>query len=251
MAPAGYGSRVEGVHAVAAAAAAGRVEQLWVEERRRGRSDVEAVIASIGSDRVSSVRDVRPHAETDAPQGLVAECSPIRPVSLESLASDQSALIVLDHIEDPHNVGAIARSALAAGITGLVLSSRRSAPLSAVAFKSAAGALERMPVAVVGSIPEALSRAKSLGVWVVGLDADGESTLFGLELFTEPVAVVVGAEGHGLSALTRKRCDVVVSIPMVGQTESLNASVSAALASFEIMRVRGGQRSTPQTNTPG
>ena len=183
MAPAGYGSRVEGVHAVAAAAAAGRVEQLWVEERRRGRSDVEAVIASIGSDRVSIVSDVRPHAESDVPQGLVAECHPILPVSLDSLAGDQSALIVLDHVEDPHNVGAVARSALAAGITGLVVSSRRSAPLGAVAFKAAAGALERLPVAVVGSIPEALSRTKSLGVWVVGLDADGESTLFGLELF--------------------------------------------------------------------
>ena len=251
MAPAGYGGRVEGVHAVAAAASAGRVRQLWVEERRRGRSDVEALIASVGSDRVSVVSDVRTHAETDVPQGLVAECSPILPVSLESLASDQSALIVLDHVEDPHNVGAIARSVLAAGITGLVVSSRRSAPLGAAAFKAAAGALERLPVAVVGSIPEALSRAKSLGVWVVGLDADGESNLFGLELFTEPVAVVVGAEGQGLSALTRKRCDVVVSIPMAGQTESLNASVSAALASFEIMRVRGAQHPTPPPNTPG
>ncbi len=251
MAPAGYGSRVEGVHAVAAAAAAGRVEQLWVEKRRRGRSDVEALIASIGSDRVSLVSDVRLHAETDVPQGLVAECSPILPVSLESLASDRAALIVLDHIEDPHNVGAVARSALAAGITGLVVSSRRSAPLGAVAFKAAAGALERLPVAVVGSIPEARSRVKSLGVWVVGLDADGDSTLFGLEIFTEPVAVVVGAEGKGLSALTSKRCDVVVSIPMVGQTESLNASVSAALASFEIMRVRAGQHPPPSPNTPG
>ncbi|MGB8360324.1 MAG: TrmH family RNA methyltransferase, partial [Acidimicrobiia bacterium] len=112
------------------------------------------------------------------------------------------------------------------------------APLSAAAFKSAAGALERLPVALVGSIPEALNRLKKLDVWIVGLDTTGDQELFGLELLTEPVTVVVGAEGTGLAELTRKRCDAVVSIPMARGSESLNASVSAALASFEIMRVR-------------
>jgi len=243
MAHAGYGSRVEGIHAVRAAADAGRVERLWVEERRRNRPDVRELIHVVGGDRVSVVRDVRPHAESEVPQGLVAECRPILPVSLEELAGPGAAVIVLDHIEDPQNVGAVVRSALAAGMTGLILSSRRAAPLTAAAFKAAAGALEQMPVAVVSSIPEALSRMKTLGVWVVGLDSEGESELFGLDLLTEPVAAVIGAEGAGLAELTRKRCDVVVSIPMTGMTESLNASVSAALVSFEIMRVRNA--STP------
>ena len=238
MAPAGYGNRVEGIHAVAAAVEAGRVEKLYVERSRRVRSGVSPIVAALDEGAVAVVDDIRSLAETAAPQGLVAECRPIRPVTLESLAGPDTAILVLDHIEDPHNVGAVARSALAAGIHGLVISERRSAPLSAVAFKAAAGALERLPVAIVGSIPEALSRLKGLGVWTVGLDSAGEQSLFGLELLTEPVAVVVGAEGEGLSRLAAKRCDVVASIPMAGRAESLNASVSGALAAFEIMRVR-------------
>ncbi len=121
----------------------------------------------------------------------------------------------------------------------MVLSANRQAPLSAAAFKAAAGALERVPVTIVGSIPEALSRLKKAGVWIVGLHADADESLFGLDLLTEPVAMVIGAEGAGLSVLTAKRCDVLVGIPMTGATESLNASVSAALACFEVMRVRG------------
>jgi 23S rRNA (guanosine2251-2'-O)-methyltransferase len=240
MAAAGYGRSVEGVHAVAAALAAGRVEKLFVEKGRRGR--MGALLEALDGPSVDFVDDVRPMAETDAPQGVVARCRPIQPVTLESLAGDQAAILVLDHVEDPHNVGAAARSALAAGIDGLVVSARRAAPLSATSFKSAAGALERLPVAIVSSIPESLARLKVHGVWILGLDSEADQSLFGLDLLTEPVAVVVGAEGAGLAELTRKRCDVLVSIPMAEGTESLNASVSAALASFEIMRVRTSHR---------
>ena len=238
MAPAGYGHRVEGLHAVAAAAEAGRVKRLYVDRSRETRADVLAIIDLVGKSKLSLVDDLRRDAHTDAPQGVAAECVPISPVTLESLSSPMAALLVFDHIEDPHNVGALARSALAAGITGLVMSSRRAAPLSSVAFKAAVGALEKMPVAIVGSIPEALSRLKDLDVWSVGLDADADKSLFELQLLTEPVAVVLGAEGGGLSHLTAKRCDVLASIPMTGKTESLNVSVSGALAAFEIMRVR-------------
>lgn len=245
MAPSGFGNRVEGLHAIEAAAAAGRVLRLYVESRRRGRAEVEALITLVGEDRVSMVDDVRPQAETETPQGLVAECRPILPVPVDELVVEKAAVVVLDHIEDPHNVGAIARSAAASGMTGLLVASRRAAPLSAVAFKAAAGALERLPVAVVGSIPEALSRLKDHGLWVVGLDTAGTTELFGLELLTEPVAMVVGAEGAGLSRLTMARCDLVVSIPMADESESLNASVSAALAGFEIMRVRRGAPELP------
>jgi 23S rRNA (guanosine2251-2'-O)-methyltransferase len=238
MAPAGYGSRVEGVHAVAAAASAGRVRRLWVEQSRLHRLEVQSIVDRVEPDFVSMLADVRSMAETESPQGLVADCSPIIPVPLDRLTGAGAALVVLDHVEDPHNLGAIARSASAAGMTGMVMSSKRQAPLAASAFKAAAGALETMPVAVVGSIPEALSRLKHGGVWVVGLDASAEAPLFGLEILTEPVAIVVGGEGAGLSVLAAKRCDVVVSIPMADHTESLNASVSAALACFEVLRVR-------------
>ncbi|MET0566600.1 MAG: RNA methyltransferase [Acidimicrobiia bacterium] len=238
MAPAGYGNRVEGLHSVEAAAASGRVRKLWVEEKRLGRAEIADIVQAVGREKTAPVRDVRPMAETEAPQGLVADCDPIMPISIHELGVPKAAVVVLDHVEDPHNVGAIARSALAAGMTGMVVSSRRAAPLSATAFKAAAGALETLPVSIVGSVPEGLSRLKDRGVWIVGLEAGSTRSLFGLDLLTEPVAVVVGAEGAGLSVLSAKRCDVLASIPMAAGFESLNASVSAALACFEIMRVR-------------
>jgi 23S rRNA (guanosine2251-2'-O)-methyltransferase len=238
MAPAGYGNRVEGLHAVLSAARSGRVERLIVERGREGRPQVREIIEAVAPVTPTLVDDVRPMAGTEAPQGVVAECRPIQAVPLEALRQGTDAVIVLDHVEDPQNVGAIARSAAAAGIGGLVVSARRAAPLSAAAFKAAAGALESLPVSVVGSIPEALSRLKGLGMWVVGLDQSATEELFGHPLLTEPVAVVVGAEGVGLARLTLERCDLTVSIPMASSTESLNASVSAALAAFEIMRVR-------------
>ncbi|MGD2102594.1 MAG: TrmH family RNA methyltransferase [Acidimicrobiia bacterium] len=236
MARVGYGDRVEGVHAVAAAVAAGRVRKLYVERRRL--SNLSGVVSMVDDSIVRLVDDVREMAQTDAPQGIVADCRPILAVDLATLATEDAAIITLDHLEDPHNVGAVARSAAAAGMTGLVVSSRRSAPLSAAAFKTAAGAMENLPIAGVGSIPEALRRLQADGVWVVGLDSRGDQDLFDLDLLTEPVTIVVGAEGSGLAELTRKRCDLIASIPMAGGTDSLNASVSAALASFEIMRVR-------------
>ncbi len=245
MAPTGYGGRVEGLHAVAAAAAAGRVRRLWVEEGRRNRPETAAIVDRVGSDRVLVVPDLRSLAETEAPQGVVADCEPILTARLDDLAGPGAGLVVLDHVEDPHNVGAVARSALASGMTGMVISSRRAAPLSAAAFKSATGALETLPVAVVASIPEALSRLKSRDLWIVGLRAGATTSLFGLALLTEPVAVVVGAEGSGLSALVEKRCDVLASIPMASETESLNASVAAALACFEVMRVRNEASGPP------
>lgn len=241
MAPAGYGDRVEGIHAVAAAVDAGRVSRLLVERGRAGRSEVATIMDLVGASKVTLVDDLRSQAHTDAPQGVAADCDLLNSVTLESMAGPEAAILVLDHIEDPHNVGALARSALAAGVTGMVVSSRRAAPLSAVAFKAAAGALEKMQVAVVASIPEALSRFKDLDVWAVGLDAGADESLFGLQLLTESVAVVIGSEGDGLSHLAAKRCDVLASIPMAGDTESLNASVSGALAAFEIMRVRASR----------
>jgi 23S rRNA (guanosine2251-2'-O)-methyltransferase len=237
MAPTGYGNRVEGIHAVAAAAGAGRVQRLYVE-RGRGGDELEAIISVVPPDGLIMVDDIAEVADTDASQGVVADCRPIAPVELERLAGAGAAVVILDHLEDPHNVGAIARSARAAGLTGMVISSRRAAPLSALAFKAAAGALESLPVTVVSSIPDAMNRLRNLGLWLIGLSAGATESIFDLELLTQPVAVVIGAEGSGLSRLAGERCDLLVSIPMAEGAESLNASVSAALAAFEIMRVR-------------
>jgi 23S rRNA (guanosine2251-2'-O)-methyltransferase len=241
MASAGIGRSVEGVHAVEAAVAAGRVEHLWVEGRRTGALAGVIAAATARGASVEEVDDVRPRADSSAPQGVVARCRPLPDVGIDDLASvDRPAILVLDHLEDPHNVGAAARSALAAGMTGMVVSSDRAAPLTGTAFKAAVGALERLPVSVVHSVADAVARLAKLGVWTVGLDAAGGESLFGLGLLTEPVAIVVGAEGVGLGRLVAERCDVVASIPMSGPTESLNASVAAALGCFEVARVRRG-----------
>lgn len=246
MGRAGFGHRVEGLHAVAAAAQAGRVQILHVEARRLSRPAV-AVIAAQTEAAGGSVRpvpDVRSMADTSAPQGVVAECRPIPASSLEDLvaAGDPPAVMVLDRLADAHNVGAVVRSSVAAGVSGFVLSDRRAAPLGGAAFKAAAGAFEHARVAVVGSIAEAVSQLSRLGLWTVGLDASGDRSLFGLDLLAEPVAIVVGGEGGGLSRLVGDRVDVRAFIPMSGPTESLNASVAAALATFELARTRFYQR---------
>ncbi len=241
MASAGIGRRVEGVHAVEAALTAGRVETLWLERSRRNDADRLAALAATAGATVKVVDDVRERAETSAPQGVVADCRPIDPLTVKELvaaAPEPAALLVLDHLQDPQNVGAIARSAWAAGISGLVMSRARAAPLGGAAFKAAAGALEHLLLAEVGSTADAVKRLSDAGVWTVGLAASADRSLFGLDLLTAPVAIVIGAEGDGLGHLVEERCDVTVSIPMANPFESLNASVAAALACFEVMRSR-------------
>ncbi len=243
MARAGIGADLEGVHAVAAAIRSGRVHQLIVEEARLRRPEVRQLVeaARRGGAEISMVADVASQASSAAPQGVVARARPIPVRSLEELAEAAAppALMVLDRLEDPHNVGAVARSALAAGMSGMVVPARRAAPLGATAFKAAAGALEELPVGIVSSTAEAVATLRRLGLWTVGLSGTAEGSLFGLSLLAEPVAVVVGAEGRGLSPLVEQRVDLCVRIPMPGPTESLNASVAAALAAYEIARVRG------------
>ena len=243
MAPAGIGDSLEGIHAVAAAIAAGRVRQMWVERQRLRHVDVEQLVAAARGRGVTVdlVDDVRPEAATSAPQGVVARATPIPLLSLSEAADigDPAAVLVLDHLEDPRNVGAIARSALAAGVRAMVVSGRRAAPVGPTAFKTAAGALEHVGVAVVSSVAEAISRLRKHGLWIVGLDGTAEKSLFGCELLTDPVAIVVGAEGAGLSQLVGDRLDAAVRIPLAHQVESLNASVAASLAMFELARVRG------------
>ncbi len=238
MAPAGIGDSVEGIHAVRAAIEAGRVERLFVDRRRR--DDLEGMVGASGVPH-EVVDDIRLHALTEVPQGFVAKCRPIAVVSVEQAISlaTPAALMVLDHVEDPHNVGAVARSAHAAGVQALITGGRRSAPFGPAAFKAAAGALEHVRVCIVSSVADTLTKLKRAGVWTVGLSAGVPQSLFGLSLLTEPVAIVAGAEGKGLSRLVGDRVDVVASIPMRSELESLNVSVAAALAMFEIGRVRG------------
>lgn len=183
-------------------------------------------------------------AGVEVHQGVVALAEPIRPVALDSLAladdrSGPALVVALDGVTDPHNVGAVLRSAESAGATGAVLARHGGPSITATVAKAAAGAIEHLDMASVARIPAALERLRSLGLWIVGLDSEGDTGLFGLELFTEPVVLVLGAEGAGMSRLARARCDMVVSIPRKGQTASLNVSAAAALACYEVLRIRG------------
>jgi 23S rRNA (guanosine2251-2'-O)-methyltransferase len=240
MAPPGIGTEVEGRHAVAAAIAAGRVQRLFVERSRAGSLDDLLDPAREAGAEIRIVDEVASLAATSAPQGVVARCRPLPPASVADVAAavTPAAVVVLDHLEDARNVGAVARSALAAGMGGLVLARHRAAPLSAAAFKAAAGALEHLRVAAVSSVAAAVDELRRLEVWTVGLDSGSEQSLFGCGLFTEAVAIVVGAEGEGLGRLVSERVDTIVSIPLAGPVESLNAAVAASLAAYEVARAR-------------
>jgi 23S rRNA (guanosine2251-2'-O)-methyltransferase len=243
MARAGTGARggeVEGIHAVAAALAAGRVESLLFERRAVGSLAGLIDEADRRGVPYGMVDDLRDRAATTAPQGVIARCRPLPSRSLDDAiaAVTPAAILVLDHVVDPRNIGAIARSAVAAGIGGLVLSQHRAAPLSAAAFKAAAGALEHIAVVEVSSVAGAVDQLRRRDVWTVGLDAAGDRSLFGLDLLAAPVAVVLGAEGEGLGRLVGERVDVLASIPILGPVESLNVSVAGAIAAYEIARVR-------------
>lgn len=168
-------------------------------------------------------------------QGVVAVLPRFAPVPLRRLLG-QRLVVVLDGVTDPQNLGAVARSAEAAGAAGLVIRERRAAGVTAAAEKAAAGAFSWLPVAVVPNIAAALGALGDHGSWSVGLDGDARTTVWQSRLLDGPVAVVIGAEGAGLSRLVRARVDEVVRIPMAGRIASLNASAAAAVTLFEVAR---------------
>ncbi len=196
-----------------------------------------------GEQRVA-LREVRrstleAQARSDAPQGVLATVAPLQPTPLEALAAvERPFLVVLDGILDPQNLGAILRTAEAAGVTGVVLPRHRTVRVTAAVTKTAAGAVEWLPMAVVAGIPAALSDLKAAGVWVVGLDQDADETFWDLKVAADPLALVLGSEGSGLSRLSRERCDVVAALPLAGRLGSLNVSAAAAVACYEIARLR-------------
>jgi 23S rRNA (guanosine2251-2'-O)-methyltransferase len=182
-------------------------------------------------------------ARTEAPQGVVALAAPLDEADLDDLAQvaaePKPFLVALDGVTDPGNLGAVLRTAECAGATGIVLPRHRAAHITPTVAKAAAGAIEHLPVALVSGLPAALSRLRQLGVWSIGLDMDGQS-IDRLTFADEPVVVVLGAEGRGLSRLVRQRCDVVAAIPMRGRLGSLNVAAAAAIGCWEIARRRQG-----------
>lgn len=149
-------------------------------------------------------------------------------------------IIVLDELEDPHNLGAVIRTAECVGAHGVIISQRRSAGLTYSAGKASAGAVEYVKVARVVNIPNTIDKLKEQGVWVYGADMDGQ--LYTQTDLTGPVAVVIGNEGKGIGPLVAKKCDGIVSLPMVGKINSLNASVAAGILSYEVVRQRTAKK---------
>lgn len=181
-------------------------------------------------------------------QGLLLIAEPFRYTELDSLLGTPDPLwVVLDQVTDPRNLGAIARSAAAFGATALLVPERRSAPVTAAAWRTSAGALARLPVCQIGNVSQTLKLLQERGCFCVGLDAGSSDGLEELSRLADgPVALVVGAEGRGLGALVAKTCDVVVSIPMTAATESLNASVAASIALHWVAHRRGQRPDGPR-----
>lgn len=180
-------------------------------------------------------------------QGLALKVPPYEyahPIELldEVLADDETPLFVaLDGVTDPRNLGAIIRSTAAFGGQGVIVPQRRSVGVNAGAWKTSAGAAARVPVAMASNLTQTLKAMKERGVFVLGLDGDGDTTLPGLSFADRPLVVVVGSEGKGLSRLVTETCDAVVSIPISSATESLNAGIAASVTLYEIAKLRAEQ----------
>lgn len=183
-------------------------------------------------------------ARTDAPQGVIAHAEPLPEADFDDLlhplwsGAPPPFLLAVDGVTDPQNLGALLRSAEAAGATGAVLPRHRAVHVTPAVAKAAAGAIERLPLAVVPGLPAAIARAKDAGVWVVGLVTESGQDLFGQRLGDGPVMAVLGSEGAGLSRLVRERCDLLTTIPLRGTLSSLNVAAAGAVALFELARQR-------------
>lgn len=233
-----------------------------------GKRDVREVFLVAGQDPATILHDIIDLADeakipirqvsrsrfetmsrTEAPQGVVALAAPLRPVPLEELAQRPAAsseaapsqspfIVVVDSVVDPHNLGALMRSAEAAGVTGFVFSRHRSPRISPTVTKVAAGAVEHLPIAQANGIAGALRDLAKLGVWNIGLDAAADTPVWSMNLADEPLSLVLGSEEKGLSRLVRESCDLLVNIPISGVTPSLNVSAAGAIACFEVKRQR-------------
>jgi 23S rRNA (guanosine2251-2'-O)-methyltransferase len=239
---------IEGRNAVIEALRAGRtIDKIFIQ---RGETDKalghiaskarEAGIVVVDADR----RKLDGMSSTHAHQGVIAlaavreYCTVADILAIAAERGEPPFVLVCDELSDPHNLGAVIRTAEAAGVHGVIIPKRRSAGLTAIVDKTSAGAVEHMAVARVANLTAALRELKDVGVWVYGTAAEGASPLWQTDL-KGPIAIVVGSEGDGIGRLVRENCDFLVSIPMRGQVSSLNVSAAAAVLVYEALRQRG------------
>ena len=237
---------VYGINPVLEALRAGRVDSIRVSQRADARLNelLEAARkAGVAVKRVDA-NELERTAHGGVHQGVVAmveDRAQLGPEDLVHSASGAPLIVVLDGIEDPHNVGAILRTVDAAGASGVVRQQRHAAPLGGATAKASAGAVSYVKVADVVNIARALEDLKEAGVWTVGLAGDAQKRYDEID-YTLPTALVVGAEGAGLRRLVRERCDWLVAVPMQGHVQSLNVSVATGVVLFEAVRQRLNRR---------
>jgi len=243
-----HGQTVEGRRAVLESLRAGNnIERLlMVDDVELGPQLKEIIVladeAGITVEAVTR-RDLERQSHTKKHQGVLAVVPDQRYHDTDQLLTDAAGeesaplMVMLDGIQDPHNLGAIARTADAAGAHGLIIPERRAVGVTPGAIRASAGALEHVKVARVGNLNRTIEDLKESGVWFVGLDADGDAEYTDID-FTRPTVIVVGSEGKGISRLVRENCDQIASIPMAGQLSSLNASVSTGIVLYEAYRQR-------------
>ncbi len=243
------GEQVEGRQAVRELLIAGkrRVREVWISAEPDATEVVGDIVEIARTMRITVTQVARKRldqqARSEAPQGVIAFAEPLQEAELATLLRRTPKLtpflVAVDGVTDPGNLGALLRCCDGAGVHGVVLPRHRAVHVTPTVAKSAAGAIEHVPMAVVGGLPAALARMKDAGIWVVGLDDDAERSLFDLgDLAADAICLVLGAEGSGLSRLVRERCDLIVSIPMRGRLSSLNVSAAAGLAVYEVARHR-------------
>lgn len=239
--------KIEGRNPVAEALKSGRrIDKLYVkrgdkqgsiipiirEAKRRGIPITEA-----DGGKLNEMSETKNH------QGVIALVSPIEYAEVEdilNIAREKGELpfiVILDRINDPHNLGSVIRTANCAGVHGVIISKYDSVGVTATAMKASAGAAEFTPVARVSSLAKTIDELKEAGLWITGADASGDRSLYEAD-FKGPVAIVVGSEGSGISRLVAEKCDFLVNIPMKGNVNSLNASVAAALMIYEAAKRR-------------
>jgi 23S rRNA (guanosine2251-2'-O)-methyltransferase len=246
-----------GLHPVEEALRAGgrRLEYVLVA-RERGKSDDRTArlveLCRLANIRVSveSKEQLTRIARTDAHQGVVAAVRERKFLTIEDLIAAKPNLshkffLALDSVEDPHNLGALLRSADGAGVDGVLIPERRAAPISGVVAKTSAGASEHVPIARVTNLTRSLEQLKKANTWIIGLDERGTPDYTDFDFSTD-CCLVLGAEGSGLHDLVKKTCDHLLRIPMLGSVSSLNVSVAGAVVMYEALR----QRTKPRTIVP-
>jgi len=243
------GTQIEGRQAVRELLLAGRrrVHEILISEELDENPVMSDILELARDQRVPvrkiARRELEREARSEAPQGVIAFAQELSESDLADFVAGSSAkkkpfLIAVDGVTDPRNIGAIARSAAAFSADGLLIPERRNASLTAAAWKTSAGAAARLPIAQITNLSRSIEDAKAYGCFIVGLDGDADTTVDAMEIADQPLYVIVGSEGKGLSRLVREKCDLLISIPMSSAVESLNASVAMSIALYAIDRKR-------------